>query len=323
MKDVADRIGVSRQLVSIVMRDLPGASDETRRRVREAAAELGYLPDASARILRGKRSHQLGAMFTMHEPFEVDLVEALLDAAAARGYALALGPLTPTRAPADVVDQLRAQRVEGLFVLSTGGEASRLKVPDRVPAVFVGGSTALSGADDVRVDNAAGIELLVGHLADAGHTRIAYTSAGEAANAAERRSAYAAAMTSRGLEPDVVESAYSEEGGAQAAAELLSRDELPTAVMGANDRCAFGIMATLVRAGVRVPDDVSVVGFDDSSVARLPFVELTTVRTDPASLADRAVEVMLRRLDAPGADPEGHRQTPVLVPRGSVAPPRA
>lgn len=286
MKDVADRIGVSRQLVSIVMRDLPGASDETRRRVREAAAELGYLPDASARILRGKRSHQLGAMFTMHEPFEVDLVEEL-------------------------------------FVLSTGGEASRLKVPDRVPAVFVGGSTALSGADDVRVDNAAGIELLVGHLADAGHTRIAYASAGEAANAAERRSAYAAAMTSRGLEPDVVESAYSEEGGAQTAAELLSRDELPTAVMGANDRCAFGIMATLVRAGVRVPDDVSVVGFDDSSVARLPFVELTTVRTDPASLADRAVEVMLRRLDAPGADPAGHRQTPVLVPRGSVAPPRA
>src|SRR5690606_13364205 len=79
----------------------------------------------------------------------------------------------------------------------------------------------------------------------------------------------------------------------------------------------------LVRAGVRVPDDASVVGLDDRSVARLPFVELTTVRTDPAALAERAVEVMLRRLDAPGADPAGHRQSPVLMPRRSVTPPRA
>ena len=97
MKDVADRVGVSRQLVSLVLRDLPGASPTTRQRVREAASELGYYPDTSARTLRGRRSFQLGVVFTMHEPFEVDLVEALLTEAAERGYSLVLGPLTAAR----------------------------------------------------------------------------------------------------------------------------------------------------------------------------------------------------------------------------------
>jgi DNA-binding LacI/PurR family transcriptional regulator len=322
MKDVADQLGVSRQLVSLVLRDLPGASDETRRRVHAVADELGYHPDASARLLRGRRSHRLGVLFTMHEPFEVDLVETLLTDAAARGYSLVLGPLGPGRTQSTVVADLLGQRIEGFVVLAAdAGSATIADLPDHVPVVQLGGPRGSAPADDVRVDSALGIRLLVDHLAGLGHERIAYVTGGSGPNAADRRAAYLAALEDRALPPDIIEGAFTEQGGAAAAEALLARGVLPTAIMAANDRTAVGVLSTLVRHGVRVPEDVSVAGFDDSSVAALPYVQLTTVRHDPGALAAQALDAVIRRIEDPDAPVVSHRDAPELVIRRSTSRP--
>ncbi|MDN3311187.1 LacI family DNA-binding transcriptional regulator [Microbacterium oryzae] len=321
MKDVADRVGVSRQLVSLVLRDLPGASAETRRRVRDAAAEMGYYPDSSARVLRGNRSFQLGVMFTMHEPFEVDLVEALLTGAAERGFSLVLGPLTPARSHRDVIPELLGQRIEGLVVLAADGGGARIdSLPDRIPVVQLGGPRSDGPVDDVRADNAVGIRLLVDHLVHLGHRRIAHVTGGSGPNAESRRRQYQRAMRCHALEADVVEAAYTETAGARAAEALLARESRPTAIIGANDRCASGVLATLVAAGVTVPEEVSVVGFDDSSVARLPYTQLTTVRHDPVRLACAALDALIGRIDEPDAPVVEHRETPELIVRRTSGP---
>jgi DNA-binding LacI/PurR family transcriptional regulator len=323
MKDLADHVGVSRQLVSLVLRDQPGPSAETRRRVQAAAEELGYHPDASARLLRGRRSFRLGVLFTMHEPFEVDLVEALLVDAAERGYSLVLGPLGPSRPQRSVIADLLGQRIEGLVVLAADSGAATIDgLPARVPAVQLGGPRSLDPVDDVRVDSAIGIELLVEHLGGLGHERIAYITGGEGPNAADRRDAYLEALRRRSLTPDVIESAFTEEGGSAAAEALLAREALPTAIMAANDRTAAGVIATLVRRGVLVPEDVSVVGFDDSSIAALPYVGLTTVRHDPRALAAQALDAVIHRIDEPDAPIVARRDAPELIVRRSTGPAR-
>jgi DNA-binding LacI/PurR family transcriptional regulator len=324
MKDVADHVGVSRQLVSLVLRDLPGASTSTRRRVRDAAQELGYYPDASARVLRGSRSRQLGAMFTMREPFEVDLVEELMMQAAQRGYALVLGPLTEARRQSRVIPELLGQRIEGLLVLAGDDGGSHIEgLPDRIPVVQLGGPRSSGPLDDVRVDDEIGIRLLMEHLAAFGHRDFVYVTGGDGPNAASRRDSCLQQAERLGVAVEVLEAAFTETAGARAADEILARPALPTAILGANDRCAAGLLATLVRAGVRVPEDVSVVGFDDSSVARLPFTRLTTVRHDPARLAAQALDALLARIEDPDRPIVAHRDAPELVVRRSSGPARA
>ncbi|MGY2900231.1 DNA-binding LacI/PurR family transcriptional regulator [Curtobacterium sp. PvP017] len=321
MRDVAEAAGVSRQLVSLVFRDLPGASATTRARVLAVAEDLGYHPDASARLLRGSRSHQIGVVFSMREPYEVDLVEALLDAGADAGFTLVLGPLSDRRPHTAVLRELLGHRIEALLVLAAdGGVAAIDELPPRIPVVTVGGPRS-GGADDVRVDEVATMRLAVQHLVGLGHRDVAHVSGGHGPNADERRRAYEQAMTECGLTPDVVESAFSEAAGSAAAQVLLARERLPTGIVAGNDRAAVGLIATLVRTGVSVPEDVSVVGIDDSSVASLPYVDLTTVRHDPGELARRAVDAVVQRVDEPDAPALEVRTAPRLVERRSTARP--
>lgn len=325
MKDLADHLGVSRQLVSLALRGLPGASDDTRRRVREAAAELGYHPDASARLLRGNRSYQIGVVFTMRQPFEVDLVEALLTAAAGAGFTLVLGPLTEARPHAAVIDELLGHRIEALLVLAAdGGVAAIDSLPRRIPVVQVGGPQGDGAADDVRLDDEQGMALMVEHLVGLGHRSITHVSGGSGPNADARRATYLREMKRHGLDEhaDVIESEYTEEAGSRAALDLLGRQELPTAVIAGNDRAAVGVLETLVRHDVDVPGHVSVAGFDDSTVAGLPYIELTTIGHDPSGLAARAIDAVVRRLATPDAAPLRHRELPHLVIRRSTGAPR-
>lgn len=364
MQDIADRVGVSRQLVSIVLRDAEGASDSTRRRVLDAARELGYHPDESARLLRRSRSGQLGVLFTMRQPFEVDLVDALYEQAGRLGYRLVLSTMGRTRSQEAALGELMRQRIEGLIVLAAEAGAGTIAgLPAGIPTVLLGGLDASRARgepyDRIRVDNAAGIAQAVDHLVALGHRRIAYIGPDEGPNAAERLTGYRDAMRRHGRTGDseVVPSPLTEEGGYAAAQRLLARADRPTAVVCVNDRCAFGVLETFVRGGLRVPEDVSVVGFDDSTVARLPFVDLTSVHPDPERMAALAVEAVHRRIEAaegveaaagPSAgaaggpvpdesrdggsaravaghapEPPGHVVPAHLVVRGSTAPPRS
>ncbi|GAA4925934.1 LacI family DNA-binding transcriptional regulator [Streptomonospora halophila] len=326
MGDVAARVGVSRQLVSLVMRDAVGPSDETRRRVREAAEELGYRPHTAAQLLRRTRSRQIGVLFDMDQPHNVELVEGLYACAQDVGYGIALSADVPCRDERQAIEELLGLRSEALILtgLSSGPSPELARVAEQVPVVEMSRSASVPGADLVRTSEAPGMSRAIGYLADLGHRDIVHVDGGAAREAEERRSGYRDAMRRHGLADRARElpGAFTEESGARAARELLARDTLPTAVVTANDRCARGLLDVFVRAGVRVPEDVSVIGYDDSRLAHLSFLDLTSVRQDSAQLAELAVQAVTERLDEGRTSAKEFVITPTLTVRGTTGPAR-
>ncbi len=324
MADVAQHVGVSRALVSIVFRGAKGASDATRERVLEAAAELGYRPDSLAQGLRRNRSRNLGVLFNLRRPFEVELVEHMYSVARDLGYDLLLGPFTPGRGQDTVIDELLRYRCAGLIVVGPDLHARDLEpLAAEVAVVEVGRDVTHGLVDVIRNDDAVGTRQAVDHLVDLGHRAIAYVDGGDNPGAVYRRDGYRAAMTGRGLDEQirVVTGGYTEEGGVEAAKALLA-DGLPTAVIAANDLCAVGILDTVIRRGITVPRDLSVIGYDDSRFGMLPGIDLTSVRQNIPKAAKLAVKAVVDRLDEPSRRPRDVIIAPRLVIRGTTARPR-
>jgi DNA-binding LacI/PurR family transcriptional regulator len=321
LQDVAERAGVSRALVSIVMRDVPGASAATRERVRRAADELGYRPDPRARLLRSQRSNLLGVVFTAGQEFHAGLIDGVYRAAESRGYDVLLSCVTPHHREQQAVRTLLDDRCEALVLI--GSELATRELADlaaRLPVVAV--ARKVRGVDAVRSDDLYGATLAVTHLAELGHRAITYLDGGRAPGAAERRKGFRTAAAALGISATVIDGGLTEREGAAAASAMLTA-QLPTAVFAFNDRCALGVIDVLIRAGVRVPDDVSVIGFDDSPLAGLAHVNLTTVGQDSAGLADRAVARAVDRIDGPAVKAIDAVCEPGLVVRGSTALPRS
>lgn len=327
MADIAASLGVSRQLVSLVLRDQPGASAETRERVRETAKELGYSPHVGARVLRQNASKHLGVVFAPAHATEPDIVQAIYPSASAHGFQVVLGATTATRDSMQAVEELLGYRCAALIIIGSDLDDVELRTLARrasVPVVVVGAGRANRTHDVVRSAGDDGIAMCVRHLVELGHDRITYVHGSSMPPASLRLTGYLRAAEEASLQPDVVELAgdYTEDCGAEAAQRLLARGALPTAVVTGNDQAAVGLVLSLARAGVSVPGHVSVTGFDDSRVAGLAAVDLTTVRQDPEDLGRQAVESALRRVDDPEATP-AEIVTPVgLVVRSSTAPPR-
>lgn len=324
MVDVARHVGVSRALVSIVFRGAEGASEETRRRVLEAAEELGYRQDSLASGLRSHRTRNLGVVFDLRRPFEVELVEHLFPAVKERRYHLLLGAVTPGRTQPAVVDELLRYRCEGLIVVGPDPDVHRLEVLGReVALVEVGRGVTAGPVDVVCNDDALGTRQAVEHLVALGHRAIAHVEGGANPGAEQRRAGYEDAMASLGLADRIalVPGGYTEDEGAAAARRLLA-GELPTAVIAANDQAAIGLLDVMVRAGVRVPQDLSVVGYDDSRFAKLPGIDLTSVRQDIPGMAALAVQAVVERLDGPEREPTRSALPTRLVVRGTTAAPR-
>ncbi|MEV6127339.1 LacI family DNA-binding transcriptional regulator [Streptomyces violaceusniger] len=325
MSDVAARVGVSQALVSLVFRNQPGASSETRRRVFQAAEELGYRPDTAAQLLRRTRSRQLGVLFTVRQPHDVGIVEALYPAAQKHGYTLVLNAMFATRDERQGVEELLGLRSEAIITIGATSSRQHLTTGvGRTPIVEISPRTRTAGVDVVRTAERKGMGQAVDHLVTLGHRAITHIEGGAMPGADERRRGYRAAMRRHGLADHirVHPGDYTEESGAQAARDLLALPELPTAVIAGNDRCAHGLLGTFLRAGVRVPDDVSVVGYDDSQLARLSFIDLTSVRQDAAEAAETAVRAAVERLDEGRTADRDIVLNPTLVVRGSTGPPR-
>lgn len=332
MADIAAHLGVSRQLVSLVLRDAPGASEETRRRVREAARELGFSPHIAARSLRRSRSRDLGVIFAPSHSTEPEIVEHIYPAAAARRYDVILSAQTATRSTNQAVEELLGHRCAALIVIGSNLDHAGLREISRrspVPVVGVGCGRRNASYDVVRSSGDRGIAEAVTYLAGLGHQRIAYVDPAAMPSAALRRRGYDQAVDRLGLAPDVLtmtgdytRADYFEEAGSAAARMLLRRAEPPTAVVVANDHTATGLLQILVRNGVRVPEDVSVTGFDDAPIARLSSVDLTTVRQDPELMGVAAVDAVVRRIDDPGLRSREAVVETSLVVRGSTAAPR-
>ena len=322
LEDVAALAGVSRALVSIVIRDAPGAGAETRARVLAAADELGYRPDARARMLGRSRTRLVGVSFGVAHAFHGDLVDGLYVAARDAGYELALSATTARRGEAEALAGLQQDRCEGMVLLGPQLPTAQLVAAARhLPVVVVARAVRSKAIDVVRTDDAAGLRLTVDHLAGLGHRRIAHVDGGSAPGAADRRRGYAEAMARNGLDAHtcVVPGGLTEDDGATAADALLTSPTRPTAVAAFNDRCATGLLDRLRRAHVDVPGDMSVVGFDDSRLARLSHVDLTTVAQDTDGLAALALGRVIARLDGADVDRREVVLAPRLVVRGTTA----
>ncbi len=304
MEDVASRAGVSRALVSIVFRDQPGASAATRARVRAAAAAIGYVPDQRARLLGRRRTGLLGVAFGLRLDFHGQLVEELYRAADAAGFGLALSAFGPSRSETEATASLVAYRCEGLVLVGPTGRSAALGPVAGTPTVVLARAVQREGIVVVRTDDRRGARLAAEHLIGLGHRHLVHVDGGRAPGAAERRQGFRRAVERAGLSGSLLAGGLTEAEGLRAGDVLVRRRRgrtAPTGVVAFNDRCAFGLVTALRRAGARVPEDLSVVGFDDSRLAALPGVDLTTIRQDAAGLADHAVAQILARL--PGAGP--------------------
>jgi DNA-binding LacI/PurR family transcriptional regulator len=327
MEDVARRAGVSRSLVSLVMRDNPHVSAERRTRVLTAAAELGYSPNAMARGLASRQSGMVAVLLNdLHNPFFAETFDGLVHAAEDRGYRLLLGAgSAQQRAELTSMHGFLEYRPDGIVLISPRLPSGAIAaVAARVPVVVIGRSVRADGIDCVMTDEAEGARLVIDHLAGLGHRRIAHVDGGRGAGAAPRRQGYRRAMARAGLGRfiDVIPGDFTERAGTEAATALSARRSLPSAVFAANDLVAVGLIDALERDGRQVPGDVSVVGYDNTFFARLRHVSLTTVDQPREEMGRCALSLLVERMDGRRKVPELVLTTPRLVARDTTAPPR-
>lgn len=323
MHDVAKAAGVSQPLVSIVFRGVPGASEETRAHVLAVAAELGYRRDERARLLRQGRSRLIGVTFGPDQPFHGQVLDGLYAAAAGRSYDLTLAAVTGRRSETDAVDALLRDRCEALVLLGPVlPESALAAVAGTVPIVAVSRSLGHTDFDSVAIDDRHGAELAVRHLAELGHRAVAWIDVPDEAGNPLRRSGFQTACAASGVAPVVVTGAASEAGGAAALDVILDHHPEVTGIVAFNDQCAAGTIGQARFRGRSVPDQLSVVGFDDSDQARLPYLQLTSLSQDPEALARSAIDLALRRIDATETMSAQHQVLSTrLVVRSSTARP--
>lgn len=323
MRDVAARAGVSRQTVSRVLNNHPDVAAATKERVYAAMSALDYRMNNAARALGTRRSRTLGVLASDGLQYGPSRSLAALEASAREaGYwvSAVFADATDTAAVVAAVDHLVVQGVEGIVVVAPHVQTLEALAVLHIDLPVVTLHSAGLGDTGLSVDHGAGARLAVAVLADAGHTNIAHLAGPPDWLEAEwRADGVAAELAARGLTPGPVIAGDWSAGSGYAAIDVVRRSGA-TAVFVANDQMALGLLSALHEAGLVVPDDVSVVGFDDSPDAAYYWPPLTTVRQDFDELARRAVAVVIGGTDA--AASARAPVAPVLVSRASVAPPR-
>lgn len=324
--DVAARAGVSKSLVSLVMHDSPSVSEPKRRAVLAAVAELDYRPNAVARSLVQRRTHVLGVMLSdLHNTFFADVLDGVAGRAGERGYKAMVN--TGNRAPsgeAEAIETLLELRSDGLILAAPRLDDARISEAARsVPVVLVARTIAAAKVDCVTNDDPAGATLVVDHLVELGHTRIAHIDGGRGAGARARKEGYTRTMRRHGLASyaRTARGDYTEEGGAKGVTALLARGPRPTAIFAANDLSAIGALDALTRRGLRVPQDISLVGYDNTALAGLRHIDLTTIDQPREAMGRTAVDLLLERLERRRTAPRQVVMAPALVTRGTTAPP--
>ena len=321
--DVAKLAGVSKSLVSLVMRGAPQVSDARRAAVKKAAAELGYRPNAAAKHLVQGRTFVIGVVVAdLHNPFYADMVDSIEQAATDADYRILIGSgfQSPDR-EAVAVDTFLQLRVDGLILTGSNIPASDIeKAAETVPVVLASRSSTSDAIDSVVVDDRAGAMLAVEHLIQLGHRRIAHIHGGEGSGAMARRAGYERAMTAAGLGKHVISEPgrHIEQGGMDATRLLLAGRHRPTAIFASNDLAAFGALSVAKDHGLRVPEDLSVIGFDNTSMARIAAIDLTTIDQRGADQAAHAVSLLLERLEG-RTEPKRIVVEPNLVRRSTTA----
>lgn len=326
--DVARAAGVSHSTVSRVLNGRPNISAETRRRVENALARLGYVADTRARSLAGGRLGCVGlVVFDLESSYLNQIVRSVDKALAEEGLDLLLCT-THRRELREhaYVQRLANGAVDGLIVvIPTEAERYAATLAERgMPCVLVDHGESVH-ASNVISDNPGGVRMIVDHLHAAGHRRIG-TIVGRPGRTAtvERISAYRQAVADYGLDTDpalVVAGDYVEAGAHEAARILLDVSDPPTAIVAPSDTAAMGVLRAARERGLDVPTDLSITGFDDVPEAALMAPGLTTMRQDFDEMGSRAVQLLLERLEDPDRIPVQVRLPVELVVRGSTGAP--
>ncbi len=326
--DVAERAGVSKSLVSLVMREPDRVSEASRKAVLKAAEELGYRPNAVARSLVERRSRVIGVVLSdLHNPYFADVADGIEAAAGARGYRalISSGFLDPKR-ERSAIETMLDLRVDGLILLGSRLTVKKIeKMAITLPVVLVGRHTRSKHLDSVGGDDSDGATQATDHLVGLGHRNITHIHAGAAAGAPRRRSGYESAMKRHGLEVHLrtVKGDFTESGGAKAMQNILDGEDVPTAVVAPNDFAALGAMEVIDGAGLRIPDDISLIGYDDLDLSGLPRIGLTTIGQPSTEFGRQAVHLLLERLDSGRTRARHLVVPPFLVVRSTTGPPRS
>lgn len=327
--DVARLAGVSRATVSYVLNDRTGGririTEETREKVLRAAQELGYEPNALARSLRSGVSHVVGLLIPdIHNPHYVEILAGVEDEAAQREYHIVLfsANLDPER-ERDCLRSLFQQRLDGLILAPTFADLFQDEVQALLertrPVVFL---TAQEGADCVHADRRGGAEAVMDHLIAQGHRRIGFINGVARQGMAQNRvQVYKARMAALGAPVGelIRDCGHTIQDGYGAARQLLDLDRPPTAIWTVNDLLAVGALRAIGESGRHVPQDISLVGFDDIEIASQLYPPLTTVRLHGEDLGRRAARMLFRRIDGSHGEPMQELVATELVIRRSTA----
>ncbi|HEX8294423.1 MAG TPA: LacI family DNA-binding transcriptional regulator [Pyrinomonadaceae bacterium] len=330
IKDVAREAGVSTATVSHVINGTKYVTDDTRKRVLDAIERCEYHPNAHARSLASGRSNMLGLLISdISNPFFPEVVKSIEAAAFEHGYNVILlnTNYDPERA-ADYVRRLSELKMAGVALMTSELDSELFHEITRrqVSVVFDSHDLASDHMSNICVDYAAGIEEAVRHLVSLGHRRIAHIAgASRIPSGVIRREAFLDFMK-RYLPdepaPAVYEGDFRLDGGRAAASEMLSAPEMPTGVVVANDMMALGARREFRKAGLSIPRDISLVGFDDIAFAALSEPPLTTVCSPRAEIGRRVVEALVTMIERPDQKGSELRIPTHLITRDSTAPPR-
>jgi DNA-binding LacI/PurR family transcriptional regulator len=326
IRNVAERAGVSKSLVSLVLRGSPHVSEHRRQAVLQAARELGYRPNAVARSLVEGRTHLVGALVAdLHNPFYAEFLDGLQESLHGDGLRLLIGNSQWDPAFEDeAVEAFLELRVDGLVLLGIAPTSETLiEATGYTPTVVVGERDIdLGGVDIVVDDDQLGARLAIDHLVELGHRRIAHIEGTRSSSGRFRCEGYLVAMRRHALAPYIMveQGDCTEEGGMLAARSLLTRDPRPTAIFAANDAVAIGVLAAAAELGLRVPEDLSVIGYDNTHLAGTQPISLTTVDQPRRAMGRSAATLLSDRIGDPGKTSRLRQVTPELVVRRSTGP---
>lgn len=324
MDDVARRAGVSRALVSLALRGSPKVSATSLAAVRAAAEELGYRPNLIARHLASKQTRTLGLVINdLHNPYFPGVADGVRRAAEASGYRLLLqSAFLDDAHERAALDTFIDFRVDGIILTGARMPSKLIEQAARsVPVTVVSRPMRSTVLDTINNDDRLGAILATEHLIGLGHRHICHISGGRGAGAPQRRAGYEHTMRRHGLEPFVLAGAFTEVSGAIATERALASGRPFTAIFSGNDVSALGSLDVLEESGLAVPDDISLVGYDNTFVAALRHVGLTTVEQGRERLGELAVETLIDRIERCRTDAVHHVIAPTLVVRNTTAPP--
>ncbi|ENM6579767.1 substrate-binding domain-containing protein [Vibrio alginolyticus] len=328
MKDIAKLAGVSTSTVSHVINKTRFVSEEISERVNNAAKELNYYaPSALARSLKVNRTKTIGMLVTTStNPFFGEVVKGVERSCYQKGYSLILcNTEGDNERMRQSINTLLQKRVDGLILMCSSLEGERIDVFERypdIPVVVMDWGPMLFTSDKIQDNSLRGGYLAAKYLIDCGHTEIGCITGPLIKHQAQMRyEGYKRAMNEAGLEFNanwIIESDFECEGGYQAFKKMAQRGALPSSIFVSNDMMAMGVINAANELGIKVPDDLSIIGYDDIHIAKFMSPSLTTIHQPKYRLGQAAVETLVRKLDEKSTEAQVVQLEPALVERKSV-----